>query len=66
MRVHDLTETADTGEATGDTAAGGGTPDRLISAAEHLFAVHGIDGVSLREITRAAGARMRDSWTSRC
>ena len=57
MRVHDLTETADTGEATGDTAAGGGTPDRLISAAEHLFAVHGIDGVSLREITRAAGAR---------
>ena len=33
------------------------TADRLISAAEQLFATHGIDGISLREINRAAGAR---------
>jgi AcrR family transcriptional regulator len=30
---------------------------RLISAAEQLFAEHGVGGVSLREITRSAGAR---------
>jgi AcrR family transcriptional regulator len=36
---------------------GGTTTDRLISAAEELFASHGIDGVSLREINRLAGAR---------
>ncbi|HEX6420121.1 MAG TPA: helix-turn-helix domain-containing protein [Acidimicrobiales bacterium] len=35
----------------------GSTADRLISAAEALFAIHGIDGVSLREINRLAGAR---------
>lgn len=35
----------------------GTTTDRLISAAEDLFASHGIDGVSLREINRVAGAR---------
>ena len=33
------------------------TAGRLIDAAEVLFAAHGIDGVSLREINRAAGAR---------
>jgi len=33
------------------------TADRLISAAEQLFAQHGIEGISLREINRAAGAR---------
>lgn len=36
---------------------GAATSERLVSAAEHLFAVHGIDGVSLREINRVAGAR---------
>jgi AcrR family transcriptional regulator len=36
---------------------GTATSERLVSAAEHLFAVHGIDGVSLREINRVAGAR---------
>jgi AcrR family transcriptional regulator len=36
---------------------GGTTTDRLISAAEALFASHGIDGVSLREINRVAGAK---------
>ena len=41
MRMHDTAPTA----------------DRLISAAEQLFALHGIDGISLREINRAAGAR---------
>ena len=34
-----------------------GTRARLISAAERLFAERGIDGVSLREINRASGAR---------
>ncbi len=33
------------------------TRDRLVSAAELLFAEHGIAGVSLREINRAAGAK---------
>jgi AcrR family transcriptional regulator len=32
------------------------TRDRIISAAERLFAERGLDGVSLREINRAAGA----------
>ena len=33
------------------------TRERLISAAERLFAERGVDGVSLREINRASGAR---------
>jgi AcrR family transcriptional regulator len=33
------------------------TRDALVAAAETLFAAHGIDRVSLREITRASGAR---------
>ncbi|SNQ47894.1 TetR family transcriptional regulator (fragment) [Frankia canadensis] len=33
------------------------TRTRLVDAAERLFAERGIDGVSLREITREAGAR---------
>jgi AcrR family transcriptional regulator len=33
------------------------TAERLIDAAEGLFATHGIEGVSLREINRTAGAR---------
>ncbi|MBA3908121.1 MAG: helix-turn-helix transcriptional regulator, partial [Pseudonocardiales bacterium] len=33
------------------------TRDKLLSAAEQLFAERGVDAVSLREITRAAGAR---------
>jgi AcrR family transcriptional regulator len=33
------------------------TRERLISAAEELFAANGIEAVSLREIVRAAGAR---------
>jgi AcrR family transcriptional regulator len=33
------------------------TRTRLLSAAEQLFAERGVDAVSLREITRAAGAR---------
>src|SRR5689334_9102871 len=33
------------------------TRERLIDAAESLFAEHGVGGVSLREINRAAGAK---------
>jgi AcrR family transcriptional regulator len=33
------------------------TKARLIAAAEELFAERGVDGVSLREITRASGAK---------
>ena len=40
-----------------DTVPVAPTADRLITAAEQLFALHGIDGISLREINRAAGAR---------
>jgi AcrR family transcriptional regulator len=57
MRVHDLTGPAVAPEPPPDGGPSGATTDRLVSAAEHLFAVHGIDGVSLREINRAAGAR---------
>src|SRR5919106_2965429 len=35
----------------------GTTAERLVEAAATLFAARGIDGVSLREINRAAGAR---------
>jgi AcrR family transcriptional regulator len=45
------TATASAIDPTGTTAG------RLIAAAEALFATHGIDAVSLREINRAAGAR---------
>jgi len=42
-------------DASDDT--GESTRDRLIDAAEMLFAEHGISSVSLREINRAAGAK---------
>ncbi|MDY7101542.1 MAG: TetR/AcrR family transcriptional regulator [Actinomycetota bacterium] len=37
--------------------ARGSTPERLLDAAEELFARDGVEGVSLREITRTSGAR---------
>jgi AcrR family transcriptional regulator len=37
------------------TSVQGDTREQIIRAAERLFAAHGIDGVSLREINRAAG-----------
>ena len=37
------------------TSVQGDTREQIIRAAEALFAAHGIDGVSLREINRAAG-----------
>jgi len=40
-----------------DTEVRPDTREELIRAAERLFASRGIDGVSLREITRAAGQR---------
>jgi len=33
------------------------TRERILAAAEELFATHGVDGVSLREVTRASGTR---------
>ena len=39
----------------GGTAEGAETRDRILRAAEVLLADQGIDGVSLREINRAAG-----------
>ncbi len=38
-------------------AVGDATRERLLRTAERLLAEHGIDGVSLREITRESGAR---------
>lgn len=38
-------------------AAGAGAAELLLDAAERGFAAHGVDGVSLREITRSAGQR---------
>jgi AcrR family transcriptional regulator len=38
--------------------AGAGTCDRLLDAAERLFAAHGFRGVSLRELTAAAGVNL--------
>ena len=43
-----------TSTSTG-TGVQGDTRDQIIRAAEALFAARGIDGVSLREINRAAG-----------
>lgn len=40
-----------------DSAAGASTRERMIVAAEQLFAERGIDGVSLREVAVAAGSR---------
>jgi AcrR family transcriptional regulator len=34
------------------------TPDRVVTAAERLFAIRGIDAVSVRDITEAAGANV--------
>ena len=37
------------------------TRDALVRAAEQLYSVHGIDGVSLNEITRAAGQKNKSA-----
>ncbi len=39
------------------TSAGLDTREQIIRSAEQLFATHGIDGVSLREINKVAGQR---------
>jgi AcrR family transcriptional regulator len=53
MRVHyrDMRAHDDVEQPLGDTR------ERLIRAAEKLFALHGVAGVSLREITRESGAK---------
>ena len=57
MRVHySLVRTQPSAARAGGPTADG-TRARLISAAEQLFAERGIDGVSLREINRASGAK---------
>lgn len=40
------------------TVPAGPTPERILDAAEELFAVHGYDGVSTRAITELAGVRL--------
>jgi AcrR family transcriptional regulator len=52
MRMHDSGVRANTSGKPNST-----TSDRLVRAAEQLFAERGIDAVSLREINRAAGAK---------
>ncbi len=39
-------------------ASASGTPERILDAAEQLFAESGYDGVSIRMITRAAGVEL--------
>jgi AcrR family transcriptional regulator len=56
MRMHDPAPAHPDGRDSSATATAP-TPERLINAAERLFAEHGIDGISLREINRVAGAR---------
>ena len=56
MRMHDPAPAHPDGRDS-SAAATAPTPERLINAAERLFAEHGIDGISLREINRVAGAR---------
>jgi AcrR family transcriptional regulator len=57
MRVHYSLVSAQPSAARAGGPTADGTRARLISAAEKLFAERGIDGVSLREINRASGAK---------
>lgn len=57
MRVHYSSVSTEPSAARAGGPTADGTRARLISAAEQLFAERGIDGVSLREINRASGAK---------
>ena len=57
VAVGDGGERVAVGDRGERVAVGDSTRDRLIRTAERLLAEHGIDGVSLREITRESGAR---------
>ena len=57
MRVHYSSVRTQPSAARAGGPTADGTRARLISAAEQLFAERGIDGVSLREINRASGAK---------
>lgn len=57
MRVHYSGVRTQPSAARAGGPIADGTRARLISAAEQLFAERGIDGVSLREINRASGAK---------
>lgn len=57
MRVHYSAVRTQPSAARAGGPTADGTRARLISAAEQLFAERGIDGVSLREINRASGAK---------
>lgn len=46
---------ARTGSSAADTVSGAATRERLMRAAERLFAQRGVDGVSIRDITNDAG-----------
>ncbi len=54
--IHPATRLASSSVSTTDRTTEP-TRERILSAAEELFAAHGVDGVSLREITRASGTR---------
>ena len=57
MRVHYSSVRTQPSAARAGGPTADGTRARLISAAEQLFAERGVDGVSLREINRASGAK---------
>jgi AcrR family transcriptional regulator len=57
MRVHYSSMRTQPSAARAGGPTADGTRARLITAAERLFAERGIDGVSLREINRASGAK---------
>lgn len=57
MRMHYSAVRTQPSAARAGGPTADGTRARLISAAEQLFAERGIDGVSLREINRASGAK---------
>jgi AcrR family transcriptional regulator len=57
MRVHYSSVRTQPSAARAGGPTADGTRARLLSAAEQLFAERGIDGVSLREINRASGAK---------
>ncbi len=59
MSSHPYPSQTDTASASvagsAPTAGAGSTKQRLLDAAEQLFALHGLEGISIRAVTQAAG-----------